>query len=112
MRDAMTYTEHAMRKTVTTMDVVYALKRQGRTMASMDRFLSMHDSSRWVLSMSSFVACKGSISCYFIFIMGVAKMRNGCFVNVLIFVYEMLEVGFDAFSFVELLIMIDLLSIS
>lgn len=32
MRDAVTYTEHAMRKTVTAMDVVYALKRQGRTM--------------------------------------------------------------------------------
>ena len=31
IRDAMTYTEHA-RKTVTTMDVVYALKRQGRTL--------------------------------------------------------------------------------
>ena len=31
IRDAMTYTEHAGRKTVTEMDVVYALKRQGRT---------------------------------------------------------------------------------
>ena len=30
--DAMTYTEHAKRKTVTAMDVVYALKRQGRTL--------------------------------------------------------------------------------
>ena len=28
--DAVTYTEHARRKTVTAMDVVYALKRQGR----------------------------------------------------------------------------------
>ena len=28
----MTYTEHAKRKTVTAMDVVYALKRQGRTL--------------------------------------------------------------------------------
>ncbi|VAH01917.1 unnamed protein product [Triticum turgidum subsp. durum] len=27
-----TYTEHARRKTVTAMDVVYALKRQGRTL--------------------------------------------------------------------------------
>ena len=31
IRDAVTYTEHAKRKTVTTMDVIYALKRQGRT---------------------------------------------------------------------------------
>ena len=30
IRDAATYTEHAKRKTVTAMDVVYALKRQGR----------------------------------------------------------------------------------
>ncbi|VAI79349.1 unnamed protein product [Triticum turgidum subsp. durum] len=32
IRDAETYTEHARRKTVTAMDVVYALKRQGRTL--------------------------------------------------------------------------------
>ena len=31
VRDAVTYTDHARRKTVTAMDVVYALKRQGRT---------------------------------------------------------------------------------
>ncbi|EGT54420.1 hypothetical protein CAEBREN_10787 [Caenorhabditis brenneri] len=31
IRDAVTYCEHAKRKTVTAMDVVYALKRQGRT---------------------------------------------------------------------------------
>merc|ERR1712227_776951 len=31
VRDSVTYTEHARRKTVTAMDVVYALKRQGRT---------------------------------------------------------------------------------
>ena len=29
IRDAVTYTEHAKRKTVTAMDIVYALKRQG-----------------------------------------------------------------------------------
>ncbi|XP_063787650.1 uncharacterized protein LOC134936511 [Pseudophryne corroboree] len=34
IRDAVTYTEHAKRKTVTAMDVVYALKRQGRTLTS------------------------------------------------------------------------------
>ncbi len=32
IRDAVTYTEHARRKTVTAFDVVYALKRQGRTL--------------------------------------------------------------------------------
>ena len=32
LRDAVTYTEHARRRTVTAMDVVYALKRQGRTL--------------------------------------------------------------------------------
>ena len=32
IRDAVTYTEHGRRKTVTAMDVVYALKRQGRTL--------------------------------------------------------------------------------
>jgi histone H4 len=32
IRDAVTYTEHARRKTVKAMDVVYALKRQGRTL--------------------------------------------------------------------------------
>jgi len=31
IRDAVTYTEYARRKTVNAMDVVYALKRQGRT---------------------------------------------------------------------------------
>jgi histone H4 len=29
IRDSVTYTEHAKRKTVTSLDVVYALKRQG-----------------------------------------------------------------------------------
>ena len=32
LRDAITYTEHAKRKTVSAFDVVYALKRQGRTL--------------------------------------------------------------------------------
>ena len=31
VRDAVTYTEHSRRKTVTALDVVYALKRQGKT---------------------------------------------------------------------------------
>ena len=32
IHNAITYTEHAKRKTVTAMDVVHALKRQGRTL--------------------------------------------------------------------------------
>jgi histone H4 len=32
IRDAVTYTEHDRRKTVTALDVVHALKRQGRTL--------------------------------------------------------------------------------
>ena len=32
VRDSVTYTEHARRKTVTAMDVVYSLKRQGRSL--------------------------------------------------------------------------------
>lgn len=32
VRDSVTYTDHARRRTVTSMDVVYALKRQGRTL--------------------------------------------------------------------------------
>jgi histone H4 len=32
IRDSVTYTEHAKRKTVTALDVVYALQRQGKTL--------------------------------------------------------------------------------
>ena len=32
IRDAAVYTEHARRKTITAMDIVYALKRQGRSL--------------------------------------------------------------------------------
>jgi histone H3/H4 len=32
IRDAVTYTEHGRRKIVTAMDVVYVIKRQGRTL--------------------------------------------------------------------------------
>jgi histone H4 len=34
IRDSVTYTEHAKRKTVTSLDVVYALKRAGKTRTS------------------------------------------------------------------------------
>lgn len=42
IRDAVTYTEHAKRKTVTSLDVVYALKRQGRKFS---RVLTFYDAS-------------------------------------------------------------------
>ena len=32
VKDSVTYTEHARRKTVTALDVIYALKRQGKTL--------------------------------------------------------------------------------
>lgn len=32
IRDAVAYTEHARRKTISAMDIVYALKRQGRVL--------------------------------------------------------------------------------
>lgn len=32
IRDSVTYTEHSKRKTVTALDVVYALKRSGKTL--------------------------------------------------------------------------------
>ncbi|KAK3739479.1 hypothetical protein QZH41_007839 [Actinostola sp. cb2023] len=41
IRDAVTYTEHAKRKTVTAMDVVYALKRQGRTLGFVKLYNTM-----------------------------------------------------------------------
>ncbi|XP_022638524.1 uncharacterized protein LOC106766494 [Vigna radiata var. radiata] len=41
IRDAVTYTEHARRKTVTAMDVVYALKRQGRTLYGFGGFAKL-----------------------------------------------------------------------
>ena len=45
IRDSVTYTEHARRKTVTAMDVVYALKRQGK----------VRKSRCWRLSRCSFI---------------------------------------------------------
>ncbi|KAF5353109.1 hypothetical protein D9758_008737 [Tetrapyrgos nigripes] len=40
IRDSVTYTEHAKRKTVTALDVVYALKRSGRTLYGFGRLRS------------------------------------------------------------------------
>ena len=46
IRDAVTYTEHAKRKTVTSLDVVYALKRQGRKYQPL---ISLHGFLTWSL---------------------------------------------------------------
>ncbi|GAB5366300.1 hypothetical protein AAMO2058_001132000 [Amorphochlora amoebiformis] len=50
IRDAVTYTEHARRKTVTAMDVVYALKRQGRTLYGFGAQDKLQKKSRPVLN--------------------------------------------------------------
>lgn len=46
IRDAVIYTEHAKRNTVTALDVVYALKRQGRTLYGYDNMVRRHSSAR------------------------------------------------------------------
>ncbi|VDQ02595.1 unnamed protein product [Trichobilharzia regenti] len=49
IRDAVTYTEHEERKTVTAIDVVYALKRQGRTESrGMSRQLCRAKGQMWL----------------------------------------------------------------
>eukprot|EP01035_Chromulina_nebulosa_P026306 gene26306-34415_t len=51
IRDAVTYTEHARRKTVTALDVVHALKRQGRTLYGFgDSALAKHSKGESTLS--------------------------------------------------------------
>ncbi|KAF7309790.1 WD-REPEATS-REGION domain-containing protein [Mycena indigotica] len=42
IRDSVTYTEHAKRKTVTALDVVYALKRSGRTLYGFGRLIILY----------------------------------------------------------------------
>ena len=65
IRDAVTYTEHAKRKTVTSLDVVYALKRQGRKFLA-SRFMIFNSSltspSRYPLRFRWL-----SVSCFFSF---------------------------------------------
>ncbi|KAI3406070.2 HHF1 [Candida oxycetoniae] len=53
IRDAVTYTEHAKRKTVTSLDVVYALKRQGRTFGAALTSLDSADSGAALTSLDS-----------------------------------------------------------
>ncbi|KAI3695854.1 hypothetical protein L1987_78856 [Smallanthus sonchifolius] len=49
IRDAVTYTEHARRKTVTAMDVVYALKRQGRTLYGFGGLSAVIESNSYLI---------------------------------------------------------------
>ncbi|XP_001599591.2 histone H3 [Nasonia vitripennis] len=58
IRDAVTYTEHAKRKTVTAMDVVYALKRQGR--AEQTALGSHHRSGRCAMARTKQTARKST----------------------------------------------------
>merc|ERR1711992_490524 len=61
IRDAVTYTEHAKRKTVTAMDVVYALKRQGRTLYGLvDNSIS---NKQPVLFRTSYTGCSNLFCC-------------------------------------------------
>jgi histone H3/H4 len=54
IRDSVTYTEHARRKTVTAMDVVYALKRQGKTLYGTSTFL-------WQIAWSIYINVHSSL---------------------------------------------------
>ena len=62
IRDAVTYTEHAKRKTVTSLDVVYALKRQGRKFLSLSCAVAIPDRIQQARSMASVVKCVLSYS--------------------------------------------------
>ncbi|KAK4701262.1 histone H4, partial [Phenoliferia sp. Uapishka_3] len=46
IRDSVTYTEHAKRKTVTSLDVVYALKRAGKTLYGLQTNPSLREDPR------------------------------------------------------------------
>jgi histone H4 len=54
IRDAVAYTEHAQRKTVTSLDIVHALKRQGRELYC--RPFSSHAVTDLALKVSSMVS--------------------------------------------------------
>src|ERR1700735_3631344 len=73
IRDAVTYTEHAKRKTVTSLDVVYALKRQGRTLYGFGGYMWGAWWFIYVLRISSLAilagrwVCNGIGSCFSVF---------------------------------------------
>ena len=47
VRDAVTYCDHSKRKTVTALDVVYALKRQGRTLKGVQEVYPSQDETEY-----------------------------------------------------------------
>merc|ERR1712000_72297 len=57
IRDAVTYTEHAKRKTVTSLDVVYALKRQGRTLYGFGGLTSCSSHQHHDITILAYCAC-------------------------------------------------------
>jgi histone H4 len=72
IRDAVTYTEHAKRKTVTSLDVVYALKRQGRKFFFFHIFSVLINDSprsryplwiRWLNAFSIIMRSRGMVLC-------------------------------------------------
>jgi histone H4 len=63
IRDAVTYTEHAKRKTVTSLDVVYALKRQGRKF-SLSRHVFDASSLTFPLQVPSTVSVVKRVMCF------------------------------------------------
>ena len=75
IRDAVTYTEHAKRKTVTSLDVVYALKRQGRTLYGLSSpyyiqtqtITDIHIQVSVVRTIANMAGCWGFLLCYHAF---------------------------------------------
>lgn len=65
IRDAVTYTEHAKRKTVTSLDVVYALKRQGRKCLSSPNNNASNASNLMIQVPSTVSEVKRSAFCSF-----------------------------------------------
>lgn len=80
--DAVTYSEHARRKTVTAMDVVYVLKRQGRTLYGF----------RVLLHVSWFAAIFSGITSLF-------ELSVCCYCIVLLHMFEFLEVNISSLCF-------------
>ena len=58
IRDSVTYTEHAKRKTVTSLDVIYALKRQGRTLYGVGQKRKDADMLVWCVNSAYVGVCK------------------------------------------------------
>jgi hypothetical protein len=64
IRDAVTYTEHAKRKTVTSLDVVYALKREPLYLSLLDLSLTTRRPGTYSLRFRWLSAFHSRFSCY------------------------------------------------